>query len=201
MNGQVVYIVDDDVSVRDSLSLMLSLEGFHTLSFASPADFLASAKPEWKGTVLLDLRMPEMSGLELQQRIARDLPGLAVIVITAHGDVAAARQAFLAEAVDFIEKPFTPQQIFAALASASSRGRAVPDDRPDLQTWARERLTSRETEVLAEIAAGRHNRDIAERLRISPRTVEVHKSRILDKLGVRNVVELVRLVDASVKRP
>lgn len=200
MSDMTIYIVDDEASVRDSLSLMLSLEGFRTASFATPADFLASARPEWTGCVLADLRMPDMSGLELQAQLARDFPGLAVIIITAHGDVSAARQAFLANAVDFIEKPFTPAQILSAIASAGERGRERQPERPDLATWARERLTTRESEVLAHVVDGRHNRQIAELLGISARTVEVHKARILEKLGVRNVVELVRLVDASARR-
>ncbi|MBI5276914.1 MAG: response regulator transcription factor [Burkholderiales bacterium] len=197
MKEQAVYIVDDDPAVRDSLSLMLSLHGIRTANFATAEDFLASVRPDWTGCVLVDLRMPGISGLELQRKLVQDHPALSVVVITAHGDVAAARQAFLSNAVDFIEKPFMPEQILAALASAASRGRAPARNRPDLQSWARERLTEREAQVLVHVVAGEHNRDIAARLGISPRTVEVHKARILEKLGAKNVVELVRLVDSA----
>ena len=116
-----VFIVDDDASVRDSLSLMLSLQGYATATFASGEDFLSALKPDWRGCVVADIRMPGMSGLELQERLRDRLPRLAVIVITAHGDVAAARQAFLGDAVDFIEKPFEPDQIIAAIERAEAR--------------------------------------------------------------------------------
>ena len=200
MSAQEIFIVDDDVSVRDSLALMLSLRGFRTAIFASPEDFLANASTSWRGSVLLDLQMPGMSGLELQERIVRDFPALSVVIITAHGSVASARSAFLGHAVDFIEKPFTAEQIVAALARAASRKPEPARKRPTLQAWAGERLTPREAEVLAEVVRGAPNREIATQLGISARTVEVHKARILEKLGVKNVVDLVRLVDATVHK-
>jgi FixJ family two-component response regulator len=188
-----VFIVDDDSSVRDALSLLLSLRGYVTATFASAEDFLAALQPVWRGCVIADIKMPGMSGLELQRSLRERNPSLPVIVITAHGDVAAARQAFLADAVDFIEKPFDGEQLLAAVEKALAGLRtdvAVEDGIASFQ-----RLSLREREVLRLIVKGLHNRRVAEELGISPRTVEVHKARVMEKLGVRNLVELVRLAD------
>jgi FixJ family two-component response regulator len=199
MHRDTVYIVDDDASVRDALSLLLSLRGYLTATFASAEDFLAALRPDWRGCVVVDVRMPGLSGLELQRALAGRGPLLPVIVITAHGDVDAARQAFLADAVDFLEKPFDGEQLLASIETAlaglrtiaGARDAAAP--RPRAATLGA--LSAREREVMALMVRGMHNRRIAEELGISPRTVEVHKARVMDKLGVANLVELVRLVD------
>lgn len=192
-----VFIVDDDASVRDSLSLMLSLQGYATATFASAEDFLNALKPDWRGCVVADIRMPGMSGLELQERLRERLPRLAVIVITAHGDVAAARRAFLGDAVDFIEKPFAPDEIIAAIerANALLLSADASDTAEDAYTAARQKLSEREREVMDLMIKGMHNRHIAKELGISPRTVEVHKARVMEKLGARNLVDFVRLID------
>lgn len=196
-----VFIVDDDLSIRDSLSLILSLKGFRTASFARADDFLAVLQPEWTGCVVADLKMPGMSGLELQQALTRRQPQLPVIVITAHGDLASSRQAFKANAIDFLEKPFDDEQIVAALDLAFNR---LHDSEAD-QAEHRRRgeavatLTEREREVMLLLGEGLQNREVAARLGLSPRTVEVHKARILAKLGIRNVAELVRRTISSAK--
>jgi FixJ family two-component response regulator len=194
MHSDTVFIVDDDASVRDSLSLLLSLRGHATATFASGEDFLAVARPDWRGCVVADIRMPGMSGLELQRCLVDGGPKLPVIVITAHGDVAAARQAFLANAVDFIEKPFDGEQLIAAVeaALAGQQTARAPAGPP---ASSRSPLSAREREVMALMVNGLHNRGIAEELHISPRTVEVHKARVMEKLGVKSLVDLVRLVD------
>ena len=197
MRDDTVFIVDDDASVRDSLSLLLSLQGYRTATFASAEDFLAAFKPDWRGCLIVDIRMPGMSGLELQKCLQDNGAHLPVVVITAHGDVAAARQAFRARAVDFIEKPFDAGQLLAAVETAHEGLRAEPggDRAAHADRVATGRLSAREREVMLLMVKGLHNRHIAEALGISPRTVEVHKARVMDKLGVRNIVELVRLVD------
>jgi FixJ family two-component response regulator len=195
MHRETVFIIDDDASVRDSLSLLLSLRGYATATFANAEDFLAALQPEWRGCVVADIRMPGLSGLELQRALAKQGPPLPVIVITAHGDVAAARQAFLADAVDFIEKPFEGAQLLSAVEAACARASAGTKSAPAQVPGAVSRLSAREREVMALMVKGLHNRRIAEELGISPRTVEVHKARVMDKLGVRNLVDLVRLVD------
>jgi len=196
MHRDTVFIVDDDGSVRDSLSLLLSLRGYATATFASAEDFLAAVQPQWRGCVILDIRMPGMSGLELQRCLIDSGLTLPVIVITAHGDVAAARQAFLADAVDFIEKPFDGGQLMQAIETALAGVRAVATaQHSGPQQTPKEALSPREREVMALMVKGLHNRRIAEELRISHRTVEVHKARVMEKLGVKSLIELVRLVE------
>lgn len=195
MPRNTVYIVDDDASVRDSLALLLSLRGFASAVFSNAEDFLAALRPDWTGCVVADIRMPGgMSGLELQECLRERAPALPVIVMTAHGDVTAARRAFLAEAVDFIEKPFDADLLLAAIDRALAAGQEAPAAEPAGQ-HARAVLTEREREVMLLLVQGMHNRHIAAQLGISPRTVEVHRARILTKAGVDNIVELVRQVD------
>jgi FixJ family two-component response regulator len=196
MHRETVFIVDDDAAIRDSLSLMLSLHGHATATFASAEDFLQAWQPEWRGCVVIDIRMGGMSGLELQEKLRARSSALPVIIVTAHGDVAAARRAFLAEAVDFIEKPFDPQQIIVAIEHAKARREPPPPTAGQADEPGRQ-LTEREREVMALMVQGWHNRRIAAELGISHRTVEIHKARVMEKMGVNSLVELVRLVDGS----
>lgn len=194
-----VFIVDDDASIRDSLSLLLSLRGFRTALFACAEDFLGALSREWAGCIVADVKMPGMSGLELQAELVRREVGLPVVIITAHGSVAAARAAFKIEAVDFLEKPFDDDQLIVAINSAFDRERI----RIGKQEVAAKReavltaLSEREREVLGLLVLGKHNRKIGEELGISPRTVEVHKARIMNKLGLRDLSDLIRLADRS----
>ena len=185
-----VYIVDDDASVRDSLALMLGLSGYGTAVFADAESFLNAWKPDWAGCVVADLRLPGMTGVELQAELARRASPLPFIIITAHGDVPTARAAFHANAVDFLEKPFDHAQ----LRSAIERAFSFEERRLQRDTEVRRlaELTPRERDVLECAARGLHAKEIAAALGISPRTVEVHKTRIMEKLGVRNLAELVR---------
>lgn len=200
-----VYIVDDDASVRDALALMFSLRGWLTATFASAEDFLAAVPVDARGCLVLDIRMQGLSGLELQQLLRERGAPMPVVIITAHGDVAAARQAFLADAVDFIEKPFDADVLLQAVHAATKRLAALPHPSQPLGAQAEpipavrraETLTPREWEVLRLIAQGLHHRDVATTLGISHRTVEVHKARIMDKLGARHLIDLVRFVDAK----
>jgi FixJ family two-component response regulator len=190
-----VYIVEDDASVRDSLALMLSLAGFATVFFADAEAFLSARREDWAGCVVADLRLPGMNGIELQAEMRRRGSRLPFIIITAHGDVAAARAAFRADAVDFLEKPFDHAQLLAAIQAAFSK-----EDQRLRRAMERERLavlTARERDVLEHAAKGLHAKEIARELGISARTVEVHKTRLMLKLGVRNVAELVRFALAA----
>ena len=189
-DGLTVYIVDDDAAVRDSLALMLGLTGYRTAVFADAEAFLAAWREPWTGCIVTDLRLPGASGLDLQAEIRRRRSALPVIVITAHGDVPSARAAFRAQAVDFLEKPFDDTQLRTAIDSALALEERRLERREETQKL--ERLTPREREVLECAAQGLHAKEIAATLGISPRTVEVHKTRIMEKLGVRNVAELVR---------
>ena len=189
------FIVDDDPSVRDSLALMLGIAGYRTTSFADAEAFLTAWREDWSGCVVADLKLPGASGLELQAEMARRGSRLPFVIITAHGDVPAARAAFRADAVDFLEKPFEHAQLRAAIESAFSKESLRLRRAADAGRLAR--LTAREREVLAAAAQGLHAKEIGHKLGISARTVEVHKTRIMAKLGARNVAELVRLALAD----
>lgn len=191
-----VFVVDDDEAVRSSLQVLLRLKGLAPRGFASGEELLAAWTPAWAGCLVVDLRMPGMSGLEVLTRL-RDLGcDLPAIVITAHGDVANTRSSFRAGAVDFFEKPVDNDALLAAIREAMDRSaRRLREQRERAHVMERiSRLTAREREVLDLVAAGRHNREIAAALGISPRTVEVYKARMMEKLHVRRVPDLVRLV-------
>ncbi|MGH8697984.1 MAG: response regulator transcription factor [Burkholderiales bacterium] len=196
MTTPTVFIVDDDAGVRDSLAMLLELKGFRTRKFPAAEAFLDEYRPELPGCVVLDLRMPGMSGLDLQAELGRRGLRVPVIVVTAHGDVATTRTALKDGAVDFIEKPIDDEALLAAVAAAlerDARDRAEASVASDISDRMA-RLTGRERDVLTRVADGKHNREIAAELGISPRTVEVYKSRLMEKLQVRRVPELVRLV-------
>lgn len=190
-----VFIIDDDISVRDALSLLLGLRGYRTAVFANAAGFLDAYRSDWCGCLLIDIRMPGMNGLTLQQKLRELHCTIPAVIITGHGDVASAREAFRAEAIDFLEKPLDETRLLQAIKEACTRqetrrNEAVAQKRLAAQL---EELTPREREVMAYVVAGRHNRDIAKDLGISVRTVEVHKSRMMAKLRADGVADLVRI--------
>src|SRR6516162_3710981 len=197
-----VYIVDDDEAVRDSLSVLLDARGYTARGFGSAPEFLALAPSLPLGCVIADIRMPEMDGLELQQRLIEHGLKFPLIVISGHGDVPLAVRAMKAGAIDFIEKPFAAQAILDSLIVAFSRLDG-PRER-DTETLARAKLallSPREREVLEGLLAGLPNKSIAYDLAISPRTVEIHRARVMDKMGVRSLSELIRLALAAGMRP
>jgi len=191
---QTVFIVDDDGAVRDALALLLGLKGHRTAIFGSAEDFLAAYRDEWRGCLVLDIKMGGMNGLELQSKLAARGSELPIVIVTGHGDAASARAALKSGAVDFLEKPIDDEQLIAAVRAALERdakrqaARAVGGE-TELRL---SRLTPRERQVMDLAAAGRHNREIGEALGISPRTVEVYKARLMEKLQARNLSELIR---------
>lgn len=193
--NNTVFIVEDDPSVRDALALLLGINDFSVALFADAESFLASRHPDWCGCLLVDIRMPGMDGLTLQKRLRESGCWLPVIVMTGHGDVESARQAFRAQAVDFLEKPIDHHKLLLAIEEAFRRQSASQDSAAGHLEAARllATLTPRERQVMDKVVAGRHNREIARDLDISPRTVEVHKARLLAKLGVDSIADLVRL--------
>lgn len=194
-----VYIVDDDPSIRDSLALMLGLAGYRVSLFADAESFLLAWRAEWRGCVVADLRLPGLTGADLQEELARRGSTLGVVIISAHGDVATARRAFRAEAVDFLEKPFEQAELLRAIEQGCARDaeRRKQHAAPPSMPGRLGSLTEREREVLVHVARGLHAKEIARSLGISPRTVEVHKARLMVKLEARNVSELVRLAVQS----
>jgi FixJ family two-component response regulator len=201
--GLVVHVVDDDASIRDSIGLLLGLRGYRCAQFASAEDFLSALRDDWQGCVLADLRLPGLDGLALQSELKRRGVSLPVVIITGHGDVASARAAFQAEAVDFLEKPFDENSVIRAIESAFLRETArLEAHAADAQRTAMlKRLTTREHEIAMLLASGLHNRAIAMKLAISPRTVEVHKARIMEKLGAASVADLIRLTTSRSATP
>ena len=193
---QTVFIVEDDAAVRDSLGLLLGLQGFRTQAFSCAEDFLRVYQPSWAGCLLLDVKMPGMSGLELQESLRQQSLALPIIIMTAHGDIATVRTALRSGAVDFLEKPVNPDALLGAIRTAldadAARRRAAQDAEDTRQRLSV--LTARERQVMELVAKGCHNREIATTLGISPRTVEVHKARVMEKLQVQSVPELVRIV-------
>ncbi len=192
---QCVFIVDDDASVRDSLGLLLGLNGYRTLPFASADDFLKSCEAGWSGCLLLDIRMPGTDGLALQAMLREGEINLPIIFMTAHGDVPTVRTALKAGAVDYLKKPVDPDALLATVRTAMNVdvSQREKSDRADQNERRMRNLTPREREVLDLVVQGQQYRQIAAALGISPRTVEVHRARLMEKLGVRNISELVRL--------
>jgi RNA polymerase sigma factor (sigma-70 family) len=192
------FIIDDDPSVRDALALRLGIEGYRTALFADAEAFLVALPPDAAGCVVADLKLPGQSGLALQSELHRRGVRMPVVIITAHGDLESARSAFQAQAIDFLSKPFEMDELLRAVRHAYEREarRMEGDEARRLDSQKAARLTDREREVLARVAEGLHAKEIAAQLGISPRTVEVHKARIMEKLDARNVAELVRFVVA-----
>jgi two-component system response regulator FixJ len=202
-NEAFIYVVDDDEAVRDSLSLLLKTSGFRVRSFSGAGEFLSAVSSLEPGCLIADVRMPEIDGLELQERLARLDVRLPTIVITGHGDVPLAVRAMKAGAVDFVEKPFTEDTILASVRHALERRpeRRARDEDAEAAAARLERLSTREREVLEGLVAGLPNKSIAFDLSISPRTVEIHRARVMDKMQARSLSELVRLALAAGIQP
>ncbi len=195
----LVYVVDDDEAVRDSLTLLLKAVGLTGQTFSSAAEFLNHYDPEQHGCLVADIRMPGMSGLDLQDELNRGGAQIPLIFITGHGDVPMAVDAMKSGALDFIEKPFRDQDLLDRVqqALAWDKERRIEN----LKTLAiRERLatlTPRETEVMECVVQGQANKVIAMDLGVSQRTVEIHRARVMEKMAVRSVAKLVRAVEAA----
>ena len=195
----LVYVVDDDEAVRDSLTLLLKAVGLTGQPFSSAAEFLNHYDPEQHGCLIADIRMPGMSGLDLQDELNRRGAQIPLIFITGHGDVPMAVDAMKSGALDFIEKPFRDQDLLDRVqqALAWDKERRIEN----LKTLAiRERLatlTPRETEVMECVVQGQANKVIAMDLGVSQRTVEIHRARVMEKMAVRSVAKLVRAVEAA----
>jgi RNA polymerase sigma factor (sigma-70 family) len=190
-----VYLIEDDADLRESLAALLQASGYLPRCFANAEDFLANRVNERPACALIDLHLPGMSGLDLQKKLHDEQPHLPVIVVTGHGDVATARTALRTGALDFLEKPVQPKELMEAVAAALvSDAQALERARERGQMRERlGRLTPRELEVFQRITDGLHNREIAVELGISPRTVEVHRARLMDKLNARRIADLFRL--------
>lgn len=190
-----IYVVDDDDSMRQAIALLLRTVGYNPMVFPRPADFLAKYDPEQHGCVVLDIRMPQMSGLEVQQQLNRSGAMLPVIFITGHGDIPMAVQAMKDGAFDFLTKPFRDQDLLDRINNAlkqDAENRAAIELHADLKRHA-ESLTAREREVMALVVDGKANKVIAIDLGLSERTVEIHRANVMEKMGARSVAHLVKM--------
>jgi FixJ family two-component response regulator len=198
-----VYIVDDNESVRDALSLVLSLEGCSTAIFGSAEDFCAAYRDEWRGCLLLDMQLDGASGLELQAELMARGSRLAIVIITGYGDAASARAALKAGAVDYLEKPIDPDQLVDVVRTALEHDAKRDEQRVGVGETDRRHphLTPRERQVMDLMVGGRHNREIAEALGISVETVVVYRGRVMEKLQVHNLAELIHFSLAAERAP
>jgi two-component system, LuxR family, response regulator FixJ len=197
--GRVVHLVDDDASVRRSVGFMLRTSGHQVQSYESGAELLKNSAKLEQGCILLDIRMPGMDGLEVQQALQEKGVGLPVIIMTGHGDVGLAVKAMKAGAVDFIEKPFEKVALFSSLDEGFRRlsQKEVTGERRKDSEVKLQALTPRERDVLQGLAQGLPNKTIAYDLGISPRTVEIHRANLMSKLGVRSLSEALRIAFAA----
>lgn len=190
-----VHIVDDDAAVRSALGLLLETEDLAVKTYASAEEFLHSVQPETQGCLLLDVRMPQMSGLELQQILKERQIALPAIIMTGYADVPMAVQAMKAGAFDFIEKPFDNDHLLERVHACLQVCEQVQTEQ-DLHHEGEERigrLTQREHQVMELLVQGHQNRVIATKLGISPRTVEIHRARVMEKLEAHSLSDIVRL--------
>ena len=194
-----VFLVDDDHAVRDALGLLLDTAGFNTVSFSSASEFLERYDASQPGCLVLDIRMPGMSGMELQEALVDQAAGLPIIFLTGHGNVRMSAKAFRTGAIDFLEKPFDEAVLLERIHEAMDL------DKTKRESAARHAhassrlsvLTPREREVMLLLVAGNTNKEIAAKLDLSTRTIETHRGRVMDKSGVQSVAELVELAISS----
>jgi FixJ family two-component response regulator len=191
----VVYVVDDDDGVRRALSALMESVGYAHIAYASASEFLRRYDSTQPGCLILDIRMPEMSGLELQQELNKRGYRIPVVFVTGHGDVPMAVDAMKKGAFDFVQKPFRDQDLLDKVNHALQQDTALRQETADkdevLQRW--NSLTQREKEVMALIVEGKANKVVAQDLELSERTVEIHRARVMEKMQVRSVAQLVKL--------
>lgn len=192
---QTIYVVDDDEAMRDSMTWLLEGEGYRVACFESAERFLQARRDAMRGCLVLDVRMPTMSGLELHEKLDALGSRLPVIFVTGHGDVPMAVAALQRGACDFIEKPFHNEDLLSRIRRALEMEnlQAARRERDGAIAHRLELLTQREREVMTLVVAGKLNKQIADELNISMKTVEAHRARVMEKMGVRTLAELVKV--------
>jgi FixJ family two-component response regulator len=189
----IVFVVDDDISVRESLEFLIQDEGWHAETFTSAEEFINHPREFVPSCLVLDISMPGLNGLELQKRLAVERPDVPIIFLTGHGDIPKTVQAMKAGAVEFLTKPFSDSTLLSAISNAIARSRALIDRDAELRALKARyaRLTSREREVMALVAVGLANKEVACELGISEVTVKAHRGNMMQKMGADSLAELV----------
>ncbi len=189
-----VYVVDDDDSVRSGMAKLLLSEGYNVRTFDSAETFLEKGVDDQIACIVLDLQMPGLSGLELQEHLLREGKELAIVFVTAHGDVPDSVSAMKKGAVDFLQKPFAPAALSEAVARAIETGKRIHAEREAAERVQErvDRLTPREYEVMRHVVAGLLNKQVASALNISEKTIKIHRARVMTKMEVNSVADLVR---------
>jgi FixJ family two-component response regulator len=195
--GGLVFIVDDDASLRESLKNLMRSVGLRVEPFASAQEFLRSKRPDVPGCLVLDVRLQGLSGLDLQKRMADSDIEMPIIFISGHGDIPMTVQAMKAGAVEFLTKPFRDQDLLDAVQHALERDRAARERREEIQKLRRrfESLTQREREVMGLVVTGLLNKQIAGELGTSENTVKIHRHQVMEKMAANSLAELVRMSD------
>lgn len=195
-DSEKVYIVDDDEAVRDAIGMLLETVDIPYVAYPDAPSFLEGLQPELVNCLVLDIRMPGMSGLELQEKLTAMQADIPIVFITGHGDIPMAVEAMRRGAVDFLRKPFRDQELLDRIQEALSRDAHNRDQAADLKSLQSRvaELTPREQEVFRRVASGQANKVVAIELGISERTVEIHRSNVMQKTSSRSLADLVRLL-------
>lgn len=191
----IVFVVDDDVSVRESLELLIGSEGWEARIFASALEFLADPRAEVPSCLVLDISLPGLNGLDLQKQVAAERPDMPIIFITGYGDVPKTVQAMKAGAVEFLTKPFSDEVLLSAVRQALVRSETTLDQAAEMRTLREryESLSSRERQVMSLVAAGLLNKQVGSDLGISEITVKAHRGRVMQKMKADSLADLVNM--------